>query len=316
MKERVNIYTLKSILKTEITLAVNKKKEYDNALYLQDLYQELLKLINNVDIEELFKNIPAIKLLLNLIYSEQEVNYIENNLIIITHKLLKMVGNVDLINEYNSILKKLNKMINKINEDAFVMTNLVKKYYIEYEFLKYNEKNCRTILYRLNKEYIIDKEQINFICELLKKYDYKKEEIIIIKEYINHHNIKVKYDNPIISYTVINLLKSDFLEFEIDELYEKNVKNKLDEYVLIITEYILEEERLELQKEFLDSIFSWMNHDEIDYVLKKVLNNFVGLLKSCQSNMLDVDNYDDELIRRVIIAEYNSYYYKYRDLLE
>lgn len=64
INQKINIYSLKNLLRTVVSVYEEKRREVENAKYLTDVYNELLSLINDFDIKEVHNNVFAISLLL------------------------------------------------------------------------------------------------------------------------------------------------------------------------------------------------------------------------------------------------------------
>ena len=310
VSQKVNIYSLKSILRTVITQYEEKKKISENAIYQLDIYKEILGLINNVDLNDLISNTLPLGLLLPLIYSNEEAELIGSKISMYAYQLIKLSKNADLEDEYHKTLKKLNDLVNKIIKEYEVLNNKCVTYKQEVDSLKDKAYISRGILYRLNTKMFLNPYQIEEVKKLFVEFEIPEAEQIIILEYINHHNISCKFKNPKLSFTTIKMMEDDFELYDTEELIDKDIKSKLDEWGNSVFNTILTDDEIDLIM-FLDEMTSWMSEDMKEYAVKCVLNKFLNALRECKENMMSDNNYDDIEIRKLIIMEYNSYYYKY-----
>lgn len=314
ISQKINLYSLKSLLRSIITLYEEKRIISDNAKYQLDIYKEIISLINDVDLNTLFSNTLSLNLLLPLIYSPEEAENIGNKISGYAYQLIKLSNNKDLEDEYNKILKKLNDIVGKIISEYEVLNSKSITYKQEFEDLNDKAYICRGILYRINTKMFISGYQINEVKKLLDENNWSNEHQIIILEYINHHNISCKFKSPKLSFTTIRMIEDDFELYDTNELIDKDLKNKLDDWSNSVFETILTEEDISMIPNFIDEMSIWMDDETFEYSIKSVLNKFLNSLKECKENMLKDNNYDDVEIRKLIILEYNSYYYKYLKL--
>jgi len=315
-EKRINIFSLKNVLRAELKVYDEKKKRYDDALYQKDLYEELVRLVNVDDINLLYANMLSIGLILPLIYDGNEAKVIESELYRLIYVIVNTQKYEGMEKEIKSYNNQLKLMVNKIIGEYTTLMNNISVYKKEYADKTLSFISCRKILYRLRHEHVIDNELINFINNLLAQRGFSKEHQILIDEYINHHNIKAKFKNPKLSFTTIKMIEDDFKLYDLEELMDKDIKDRLDSCSVSIYDSLMEQDDTEASIQFLDSMTSWMDNTQVEYVLKSVLNKFLMLLQECKNNMLTDGNYEDVDIRRVIIEEYNSYYYRYKKLLD
>ena len=104
ISQKINLYSLKSLLRSIITLYEEKRIISDNAKYQLDIYKEIISLINDVDLNTLFSNTLSLNLLLPLIYSQEEAENIGNKISGYAYQLIKLSNNKDLEDEYNKII--------------------------------------------------------------------------------------------------------------------------------------------------------------------------------------------------------------------
>lgn len=314
MIEKINITNLKNIINAELKIADEKNKIKEDALYQLDIYKEIINLIDMNDMNVTFNNLTVLSMLFPLIYEQKIAETVDKKITNLTYYLLKLSNEEDLKEEYNKIHSRLKFIFDKINREYEILNNKLAIYISESKSYTYKVSILRGILHRLNNGIVLNDFQIQKIKELFIKNEYSIEKQIIIMEYINHHNIQSKFKDPKISYTTIKMIEDDFELYEIDNIVDKDVNEKYMEWVNSIFDNIISEENSELALELTDSITSWMTKDEFSFTLKSVLNKFLKLLQECKSNMLEDGNYEDLDIRKVIISEYNSYYYKFKNL--
>lgn len=307
-KERINIYTLKNLLRADISLYTDKVKEKDNNSYLLDMYKEIIDLIDNGNPEELMENSASINLLLQLVYNEEVANKLTETIYKLAYAISKYSKMAD--NEKNLLQTeaKLNKIIRKILDEYDVIYNKNEVYIKEI-----NNKSKRVyyekgILYRLNTKKYLENFQIEEIKKILKEHNINNNDQIIVLEYVRNHNIKCSYSNPRVSYTTINMLQAEFTLYDIEGLIDIELKNKLDNHVVTIFENLFLEETEKIE-EYVNDYTIWMNKEEYDYTMQSILNRFLIEMKNCQTEMLN--NYDDVELRKIVIEDYNHYYYKY-----
>lgn len=313
VNQKVNIYSLKSLLRSVISVYEEKKQIKENNKYLMDIYKELIELINNVDINAIEENSLSISLLLPIIYNNEEALRIENKIDIYIYQLSKMKDNKDLEDEYNKISQKLNRIISKIIKEYEVICNKNELYTREVQELDSKAYICRGILYKLNTKNLINDYQKEEIKKLLQENNWSEEQSIIIQEYIRNHNIKCKFEKPKTSYTTIKMLEYNYDLYETDNLIDKDTKNKLNESVNSMFEIILTENDLNIPM-FIEEMTSWMSREYYEYTIKSIMNKFLNVLNECKNNMVNDNNYEDLEVRKIIIEEFNSYYYKFLTL--
>lgn len=309
INERINISSVKNLVWSELKIYDEKKKYFEDALYQKDLYEDLISLLNTEDIRKIYENNFSISLILPLLYSKEDAENISVNISKFSYLLLKSEA------DKNSNLEQLNMIIERINRDYATLSNNLGIYKKEYLEKKPSAIKCMQILHKIKYDYIIEDEYVMFINDLLREREFKREYQIIYDEIIKQYNDGIKFLKPIRSYTTIKMVKSDFTLYEIDDVFEKDLKNKLDSCSISIYESLMNLKSDEFADEFVENMISWMNEEEQNYVLKTTLNKFLSLLNDCKNNMLVEGNYEDVEIRRVIIEEYNSYYYRYEKLL-
>jgi len=310
---KVNLIDLKKLLRAELRIYDEKKVKFENALYDADIYYDLITNLTLDDLELFESNLISISLLLPIIYGESKAQYLEQEFCKLLYLLDRLSGNDDLINEYEKAFERLRMLVSTIISEHDVLCNKLLLYKKEYIVAKKKAYYYRSILYRLNTKSFVDDRQVAVIKELLADSDFNHEEQIVIMEYLNHHNIRVKYDNPKISYTTIKMLESDFEDFDLGEI-DKESKNKLDECANSIFDAIMFENDDVNNFEITFSVVAMMSVEEKDYVFKKTLNKFLNFLRECKNNMVEDQGYEDIELRKMIIQEYNSYYYKYKSL--
>lgn len=313
VSENVNIYSLKSLLRGYISLYEEKKKIRDDNNYYIEIYKEIISLVSGVDVKGLLSNYINISLLLPLVYDE-EADYMSQRILEYCYKLVSFANDDDFKDEYKKCMKSINMIIKTIITDYENAINKKGIYENEVKELSGRQYVYRGILYKLNKHEEIDEYKINEIKKLLNESNYSEKDKIIILEHIRNHNIKCKGSNKKPSYTTIRMIESDFSLYDTDEVIDKRLKNNLDECALSIFNTMMTESDIDIPL-FLEETTSWLNNREcFDYTIKKALNNFINGLKECRENMISDNNYYDQILRAVIIEEYNSYYYKYLSL--
>lgn len=313
VNQKVNIYSLKSLLRSIISIYEEKKQIKDDNHYLMDIYKELIDLINNVDINEIEENSLSISLLLPIIYNNEEALRIENKIDAYIYQLSKMKDNKDLENEYIKVYQKLNKIISKIIKEYEVICNKNELYTREVQELENKAYICRGILYKLNTKNIINDYQKEEIKKLLQENNWNEEQSIIIQEYIRNHNIKCMFEKPKTSYTTIKMLEGNYKLYDTESINDRDTKNKLNESVTSMFETILTEVDLDIPR-FVEEMTSWMSEEYYEYTIKSIMNKFLNVLSECKNNMVNDNNYEDLEVRKIIIEEFNSYYYKYLTL--
>lgn len=310
INQKINIYSLKILLRTIVSVYEEKRRKAENAKYLTDVYNELLTLINDADTNKIYDNVFAISLLLPLLYSEEESKMLENKIRNFSYQVVKLKDNGDLIKEYNSVVKKLNQVVSKIINDYEIMNNKCIIYEQELKNSFSKMYLCRGILYKLNTKNLISDYQVSELRKVLMESGWDDKQLIVIQEHIRIHNDKCKYIKPKISYTTINMIERNFVLYDIEELIDIDTKNKLDKCASSIYETLISDDKLDIVN-FITEFASWLNDDSLEYVLKVTLNKFLSILNDCKENMLKDNNYDDIDLRKIIIEDFNNCYYTY-----
>lgn len=313
MPQRLNLNSLKNVLKSVISHYEEKKKISDNATYLIDMYKDIISLLTTNDVKTLYNELFTLNLLFPLIYSNEEAEFLSSKVNQIVYQLVRLSNNLELKTYYDDNLKKLDEIINKVVDEYEILKAKSVVYKEEVKEIKNKVSKYRNILYRLNAKVYLSEFHINEVKKLLTELEYSKEQQIILLEFINHHNIHCKDKNWRASFTTIRMMESDFELYDVNELVDNDIKNKIDSWSNSVFESILSDSNINLL-EFIDDMTSWMDKDLKEYAIKKVLNKFLNVLNECKENMLEENNYDDVEIRKIIILEYNSYYYKYLNL--
>lgn len=310
----MNISGLKTILRSELSLYNEKKRQYEDAVYLKYLLEDLYRLINVESINELDSNMLGVSMLLPLIYGEEECNIIENKMFNIIYRLKNYYGKKNLINEYQKEERNLKVLLSRFINDLGIIQDKIYTYKKELQEKSNGQKYCRKILYRFNHGYVISNDLTNYIKNLLQERGYSQEQIIVTLEFLAHHNQRATYPNPRISHTVIKMIESNYPLFDLEELQDKEKKAKLDGFSYSAFDTLIEEENFETAKEFLNEMTSWMNDGEFEYAIKSIMNKFLEMLQICKNDMLEIGNYEDGELRKFIVDEFNNYYHKFKNI--
>lgn len=310
VSQKVNLYNLRCMLRAVVTRYEEKKQLCSRSTSQLVIFKEMLSLINEVELNTLMDNTFSLNLFLEQVYSEEESKSIFNKIYQCAYQLKNLYGNDALKDEYNKHLKILNGVVARIidNYETLYMKSI--PYEKEVDNLKEENLLCRGILYRLNTHKYLNNFQIDYIKKLMDENNVSLEHQIIILEYVNNHNINCKFDNPKRSFTTIKMMETEFDLFDTDESITVDEKIKLDAWAISVFDSVMTSEELDFD-EFLDDMSKWMDKESSDYALKTVLNKFLSALQECKENMLEGENYFDIELRKLIIMEYNSYYYKF-----
>lgn len=305
---KLDINSLKNLLRADISIYDDKTKDKNNNEYLLSIYKEILSLIDNVEANQIMQNSLGISLLFSLIYDESMADNTSQSIYKLSYLITAYSKNEDYEKELLKAKEKLSKLVRKINDEYETIINKNRIYAEEIHNLTKQIYIEKGILYRLNDKKCLEKFQIHEVKKLLKEKNWNENNIIIILEHIRNHNIRCSYDNPKISYTTINMLENDFDFYGTDDLMNIESKNKFDSHINTMFDSVSLEEDLDIES-FVNNYTNWMNRNEYDYTMRNLLNKFIDELKKCQDEM--VQNYEDFELRKIIIEDYNHYYYKF-----
>jgi len=245
---------------------------------------------------------------------------IDNNIIpdVVSDYLLSLnifhnvIGLSELKNEIN---KKDNYfLIAIIGIKGFDIFDYNSKLYIElHNFINYNNIGV------LNFEQVTEKNRMNYIATIIKKFnnlkifDYSYENILFIKEYLKHYNIK--YENEIIH-----------LPYQFN-LKENLILKKNDEYLYDIGIINAEIKKHESNKDDIIYLRSEIYHKLLDdkkYKIKNIMGwgeERDNMINKCKI-ILNVHHFQffeihesircDRLVfaKKIIVSDYSKYYDK------
>lgn len=227
---------------------------------------------------------------------------------------------------YNIILESL------YNSDNNIKVNLLaKKILTEYEDMKnqllllnveLKEKVKTIIEYKRvlsNFKYngIITNEQIELVEKIMEKYDFSVEDQIRVFESIRIHNIKNMYDEPKISYTVFNMLDTNFEKYDIEGyeefcyIYESVINKIIDdlrEGVQSISDpsiYQDQDLRKVVIQEYNENKFIYDNLQKIYKINRKGYLNILNQEKDNQVDGIDSNTISD-IDKNIILYEFTS----------
>ena len=171
----------------------------------------------------------------------------------------------------------------------------------------------RRILSNLKYDGIITSNQIELILQILDKYEIDKINKIRLLELIRIHNMKNR--NFKASYTVLNMINEKYDKYIIDD--EDNYKMREEFTPLIESFYnsiIKENDITELI--YLLPSMDGENYtlEQFDYVIENIINKLIELLNEKIELISSIEVYNDIILRKVVISEYNEVKSKYKKL--
>ena len=303
-KECVN--NLKNIIYLEVKKFNESKEKRDTLIYETQILEEILTNMcdDNLqyDLEKIKENKFLILMSLPLIYGD-----------VVSDSFNMVIYNGLNAKEGNKI--KINSLINHLLQDYNIKKEEIKILNIEIKNLTPLIIEYKRIL--SNYKYIgkITNEQIDLIEQLMIKNNFTSGEQIKIFESIRINNIKNKSNDSKISYTVINMLDSDYKKYEID--VSKIYKNKSQFLKIVnsfyegIKNYDQIEEVLELMPNLEDNTYGY---DEFVFIFESLINMLIDDLLESKMSISDPSIYKDYELRQVVIQEYNENVRKYRKL--
>lgn len=307
IKECVN--DLKNKLYTEVFNYEQMKTELENLNLKKDIFCEIIRIIQNSNIEKIREDLGLLIFSLPIIYGEIEGERVYNMLLASFHPQIIVKGDENEINE-----KKFNLVIKKILEDYNSLENKMKMIENQINIDKQKIIQYRKILSNYKYKGLIDSQQINLITDIIEKYNYEPKDKIRIFESIRMHNIEVKYDNPKISYTIVNMLDQNYQKYEIDILEKvslQKVQPTIDSFIKYVEITNSIEDEISLMPDLKTGDYSL---EEFDYFYKNIINYLIDKILDSVNSITDQSIYDSIELRKVVIQEYNELSYKYRKI--
>jgi phage-related protein len=213
-------------------------------------------------------------------------------------------------------MSKLSSIRNKFKEDYQYLDEQIQflenKLFLNQQIMI----EYRRILSNYKYNGLITSNQIDLIVRFMQKYKMDTKDQIRILESIRIHNIKIKYSDSKVSYTVINMLDNFYSKYEIDFLEKTKFQDKfnmvIDSFYRSLKTNDSPQDTIDLMPDLDSGDYSL---EEFDYIYKNILNRMIDGLNDNINSISDPQIYNDIELRKVVIEEYNENKYKYSKLL-
>lgn len=171
----------------------------------------------------------------------------------------------------------------------------------------------RKILSNFKYNNAINNNQIQLIEEIMNNEDVSpKNQIQILEQIKNHNNQQQVLENKD---TILNMINENIELYDFPSLesfdFKSRVTPMIDSYYQMIMSV---DDVTQLYNFFPILKDQTIDLEEFEYIFKKILNKMISVLQGCKQSIIEKDIYDDEVLRNVVIAEYNEMKKKYEKI--
>lgn len=305
MEQELSLNDLESKIYSEIFSYESDEKEYESIEFRMGVLNKIISYLQITNVSELKDKFKAYDLQLSLIYSEVEkqriskitIQYIED---LDTKNVQKNQKSIEILlhyikEEYTQLNTKKEKLESYIRKNQARIT--------EY----------RKILSNFKYNNAINNNQIQLIEEIMNNEDVSpKNQIQILEQIKNHNNQQQVLENKD---TILNMINENIELYDFPSLesfdFKSRVTPMIDSYYQMIMSV---DDVTQLYNFFPILKDQTIDLEEFEYIFKKILNKMISVLQGCKQSIIEKDIYDDEVLRNVVIAEYNEMKKKYEKI--
>lgn len=305
MEQELSLNDLENKIYSEILSYESDEKEYESIEFRMGVLNKIISYLQITNVSELKDKFKAYDLQLSLIYSEVEkqriskitIQYIED---LDTKNVQKNQKSIEILlhyikEEYTQLNTKKEKL------ESYIRKNQVK--ITEY----------RKILSNFKYNNSINNNQIQLIEEIMdNEFFSTKNQIQILEQIKNHNNQQQGLENKD---TILNMINENIELYDFSSLESFDFKNKVTPMIDSYYQMIMSVDDVTQLYNFLPTLKDQtIDLEEFEYIFKKILNKMISVLQGCKQSIVEKDIYDDEVLRNVVIAEYNEMKQKYEKI--
>lgn len=305
MEQELSLNDLENKIYSEILSYESDEKEYESIEFRMGVLNKIISYLQITNFRELKDKFKAYDLQLSLIYSEVEkqriskitIQYIED---LSTKNVQKSHKSIEILlhyikEEYTQLNTKKEKLESYIRKNQVRITDY------------------RKILSNFKYNNSINNNQIQLIEEIMdNEFFSSKNQIQILEQIKNHNNQQqgLKSKDTILNMINENIELYDFTSLESFD-FKSRVTPMIDSYYQMIMSV---DDVTQLYNFFPTLKDQTIDLEEFEYIFKKILNKMISVLQGCKQSIIEKDIYDDEVLRNVVIAEYNEMKKKYEKI--
>ena len=306
MNYKESINELKSIIYQKVKSFNNLKKEKEQLMYETDLLSEVIDNMcdeeGQYDLVKIRENIYMIGLLLPLLYGDIVSNAFCDNI----YRGLNA-------KEGNKI--KINSVLSRLKQDYSDKKDRIKLLDVEIRELTPIIIEYKKILSNYKYTCKITNNQIDLIEDIMVKNEFTNAEQIKVLESIRINNRKSKSNDKKISYTVINILDTEYKKYDVDVSYVYANKEQFLKIIDSFYDGIKKYDEITEIFELLPSIDnSAYGYHEFVFIFESLINLLIDDLIDSKESISNLEIYKDYELRQVVIQEFNENLIKYRTL--
>lgn len=305
MEQELSLNDLESKIYSEIFSYESDEKEYESIEFRMGVLNKIISYLQITNVRELKDKFKAYDLQLSLIYSEVEkqriskitIQYIED---LDTKNVQKNQKSIEILlhyikEEYTQLNTKKEKL------ESYIRKNQVK--IIDY----------RKILSNFKYNNAINNNQIQLIEEIMNNEDVSpKNQIQILEQIKNHNNQQQGLENKD---TILNMINENIELYDFPSLESFDFKSRVTPMIDSYYQMIMSVDDVTQLYNFFPTLKDQtIDLEEFEYIFKKILNKMISVLQGCKQSIIEKDIYDDEVLRNVVIAEYNEMKQKYEKI--
>ena len=312
----------KTILSNHINNLENLKEELNGLVNEEELYLNLLSLLEGGNYNKIYDNIDIISLIVSSLLDESIANKIIDRLFNVVYRL-KEIENICGENaieekEYEINVKVFNSLKNFFNQEyrkLELRKNEIKRTY-SFDRLLFTKRILSELCYSQK----INSYEINQLPYILTEAGVSVENQIRIIEIIRKHNqllVSKINSGKIIEKTYVEMMiDTEFDSY--DSVYVENSKNKKEydnmfEFYKNLIDGIENEEEI---KEIIDkpSLEEKPDTLKFEYIMTRLLNYYIEKMIEIKNMIFDDDCYCDEDLKKEIVHEFNNIKRKYKKI--
>ena len=313
---------LKTILSNHINNLENLKEELNDLTNEEELYLNLLNLLDDENYNKIYDNIDIISLIIPILLDNTVANKITDKLFNIVYRL-KEIENIcgddaKEEKEYEINVKSFASIKNFFEQQCRKLElreNEIKKIY-SLDRLMFT----RRVLAKLCYSQKINSYEINQLPYILTEANVSVENQIRAIEIIRKHNqlLNSKINNgKIIEKTYVEMMiDTEFDSYDsvyVDDFKKKKEYDNMFEFYRNWIDNIENEEEI---KELIDkpSLEENPNTLKFEYVMIRLLNYYIKKMIEIKNMIYDNDCYCDEDLKKEIVNEFNAIKRKYNKI--
>ena len=305
MEQELSLNDLENKIYSEILSYESDEKEYESIEFRMGVLNKIISYLQITNVRELKDKFKAYDLQLSLIYSEVEkqriskitIQYIED---LDTKNVQKNQKSIEILlhyikEEYTQLNTKKEKLESYIRKNQVRIT--------EY----------RKILSNFKYNNSINNNQIQLIEEIMdNEFFLSKNQIQILEQIKNHNNQQQGLKSKD---TILNMINENIELYDFTSLESFDFKSRVTPMIDSYYQMIMSVDDVTQLYNFLPTLKDQtIDLEEFEYIFKKILNKMISVLQECKQSIVERDIYDDEVIRNVVIAEYNEMKQKYEKI--